>query len=659
MATQAQAGVPQHPGAHAAASPAAAAASGSIGAKAAAAVEAEAECAVLEDFKKCSESLLWKLMMSFYDKKGVESWSQGIVPHFITCNAFIGRAYAKVLHGFLCDSMRGGPTKIDPAEPLYIIELGAGSGKFGFFMLQALMELKATSPFPLENIVYVMTDFTKQNFDFWTEHEGLKGFVESGQLDFAIFDAVADGEITLHRSGKVLKPKSMANPLCIVANYLFDTLYHDIFQVSKDGALTEGLISVGSKRSEEPDILDPDIIKRLHNRFQYNPIESSYYAGTEEEDVPHFERVFEWYKSYFAGSTSGASILVPIGAMRALRRLLRFSNGRGIVISGDKGHNNPDQFRGQSDPHIAVHGSFSVMVNYHAIGMLFTSRGGFALHNPQEEASLKVSCFVATGGTEAVDDGRGWTGDMVQVRDDEGAAAFPHLAEQFNDHVSTFGPNDFFVMQKALKEDAPTPTLKSIVALLKLGSWDPDVFYKFRDILLDQVPTAGPKLRNDICRGIPLMWKRYYMLDKDKDIAFEIGRFYYGIRDYANALKFYGISVSSIGNHHVTSHNMGLCQYSMGRPEEALIFFESALEINAKYEKARQWGNRVRKELARAKGIEAEAQGEAPKTAVATLGDVHVEVPAGAGGAAVPAPPAPAGGGDAVEGARAPASVPE
>ena len=47
---------------------------------------------VLEDFTRCSDSVLWKLMMSFYDRKGVESWSQGIVPHFITCNAFIGRA---------------------------------------------------------------------------------------------------------------------------------------------------------------------------------------------------------------------------------------------------------------------------------------------------------------------------------------------------------------------------------------------------------------------------------------------------------------------------------------------------------------------------------------------------------------------------------------
>lgn len=51
---------------------------------------------VLEDFTQCSQSHLWKLMMSFYDRKGVESWSQGIVPHFITCNTFISKSYVKV-----------------------------------------------------------------------------------------------------------------------------------------------------------------------------------------------------------------------------------------------------------------------------------------------------------------------------------------------------------------------------------------------------------------------------------------------------------------------------------------------------------------------------------------------------------------------------------
>lgn len=49
-----------------------------------------------------------------------------------------------------------------------------------------------------------------------------------------------------------------------------------------------------------------------------------------------------------------------------------------------------------------------------------------------------------------------------------------------------------------------------------------------------------------------------------QDVAFEIGRFYYGIREYQNALKFYRDSSENVGQHHVTFHNMGLCYYSMG-----------------------------------------------------------------------------------------------
>lgn len=46
-----------------------------VGKDAEAAVVPKARC-VLEDFTPCSKSHLWKLMMSFYDRKGVESWSQ-------------------------------------------------------------------------------------------------------------------------------------------------------------------------------------------------------------------------------------------------------------------------------------------------------------------------------------------------------------------------------------------------------------------------------------------------------------------------------------------------------------------------------------------------------------------------------------------------------
>ncbi len=47
------------------------------------------------------------------------------------------------------------------------------------------------------------------------------------------------------------------------------------------------------------------------------------------------------------------------------------------------------------------------------------------------------------------------------------------------------------------------------------------------------------------------VWTNYYMMDLEKDIAFEIGRFYYGIRDYTNALWYYCESTRTIGYVHM------------------------------------------------------------------------------------------------------------
>lgn len=663
-------------------------------------------------------------MMSFYDRKGVKSWSQGIVPHFITCNAFIGRAYAKVLLGFIRDCMcPDAKVALDPQEPLYIVELGAGSGKFSFFMLKALNDLAGVLPnFPPSKIIYVMTDFTQNNLNFWNQHPGLRPYIERGQLDLAIFDAVNDTVIKLHHSGVTLKPNTLKNPICVVANYLFDTLCHDIFQV-EGNELKEGLISVGSRNDFEPDALDPEIIKRFDNQFRYQPVTDKYYKLEDPADTKHFKRILRWYLDYFGDSPSGASILMPIGALRALRRLTSFSGGRALVLSGDKGNNNPEQFRGLMDPHIAVHGSFSVMVNYHAIGLYFISRNGFVLHNPQEEASLKVSAFILTGDEEdddqaneawkrmedisragrvnqdevrsvsAVADGtsstrpgansgprptghtnannvkgasaRGtkeddmgspstavssvnslpqngpsatdksapadgieqpqqhpsavaskmhclWTGDEMEQISATRSLSFPHLCRVFEDEIIRFGPNDFFVLQKSMKEDSQQPTLKGIIALLKLGDWDPDVFYKFRDVILNQAPVCGCKLRNDLCRDLPRVWDNHYSLDKDKDVSFEVGRFYYGIREHEKALQFYRTSTEHIGEHHVTFHNMGLCYYSLGQLDIALQNFEKSLQLNADYEKARSWQQKVSREIERQKSLLSSQTKEAP-----------------------------------------------
>jgi hypothetical protein len=211
-----------------------------------------------------------------------------------------------------------------------------------------------------------------------------------------------------------------------------------------------------------------------------------------------------------------------------------------------------------------------------------------------------VSSFVlapeGTFDTKGSDD-KFFLGDELAQTDTIRAFHFPHLMQEFKDSVDQFGPNDFFVLQKSMKEEFPNPSLKAVVSLLKLGDWDTDVFFKFKDAILSGAPTCGQKLRNDLCRGMPRIWNHYYQLDMDKDIAFEIGRFYYGIRDYEPALKYYEESVKGIGEHHVTFHNQGLCHYSLGRLDVGLVCFRKALSMNAEYEKARSWIEKVENEI--------------------------------------------------------------
>jgi len=561
----------------------------------------------LEEYKRFSESILWSFMMNFYDKKGVESWSKGIVPYFITSNAHIGRTYAKLLQGFLCDLSKGGGSwvELDRNEKLYIVELGAGAGKFSFFMLKALWELKNVIDFPVQNITYVLTDFTESNVNFWKGHHALKPFVESGQLDFAIFDASNDDHITLINSGVTLSQDNPTeNPIFVVANYIFDTLCHDVFHVDA-GVLKEGLVAVGTSKEGEPDLRDPDIIETINNKYKYVPTDVDYYADIERNvDAPHFKSMLTWYKSYFTDNDPnelGASVLIPIGSIRALRNISDASKAGTVILAGDKANCHPNAFRGLVDPHFAIHGSFSVMANFHAIGVYCTSRGGFYMHNQAEEASLQVSCFVIPP-----TDGRKSDGDdVVDFLKDEGlakvagerASEFPLFVQAFNDNVDSFGPSDFFALQRCVKEETPNPSLGNIVALLRLSNWDPDIYFKFRDQILAQVASASCKLRNDLIKGMPRIWDNYFELDKEKDVAFEIGRFYYGCLKYGEALKYYGLSSDTLGEHHVTFHNMGLCHYSMGNLETALGYFKKALALKSTYEKAASWIEKVSKEI--------------------------------------------------------------
>lgn len=105
-----------------------------------------------------------------------------------------------------------------------------------------------------------MTDFFESNLESWRALPCLQRFIASGHLDFAVFDALDGTDFTLQQAGVrprvgccwfpllhsrlarqiTLNASTLRNPLIIVANYVFDTLPHDVYQVGLFGVKSCG-----------------------------------------------------------------------------------------------------------------------------------------------------------------------------------------------------------------------------------------------------------------------------------------------------------------------------------------------------------------------------------------------------------------------------------
>lgn len=208
---------------------------------------------VLENQVALRSSLIWRLQRAFYEDRGLTAWSDAVVPNFVTSNSFIAGAYARVVLGILQDVYGSAGARnpaTDYAQPVYIVELGAGHGKLGYLVVEALLRYRAF--FPATDCIlpfkYVLTDVAASNVEAWLQHPHLVDFMEAGALDVAVFDAERDSEIRLRKCGQTLKAGAVANPVVVLANYVFDSLATDAFRI-ENGELQQACVSLHAQPS--------------------------------------------------------------------------------------------------------------------------------------------------------------------------------------------------------------------------------------------------------------------------------------------------------------------------------------------------------------------------------------------------------------------------
>jgi hypothetical protein len=317
------------------------------------------------------------------------------------------------------------------------------------------------------------------------------------------------------------------------------------------------------------------------------------------EGAPELDALLAGYAAAPTLRAAGGSVLVPVGAAAALRSLLALSSGRLVLLAGDKGYSRLCELEGLRDPHVALHGAVSFMVNFHALRALAKARGAACMQTPAFEgfksaafffdaaaggaaapAAAPAPAFVFSDGEDAADLGLGaeevgsggFRAALAALSAPApapapAAAPYPLTRVAVADNLTAgFSVDDFSTLQRAIKDECGEPSLKLVLALVRLANHDADVFYKFKRTLIEQTPAApADTVLKDVRADVDRLFAANYPLQRGKDVCFECGRLLMGVRDYAAAADFFHRSNELCGEHHVTFHNMGICYFYLVR----------------------------------------------------------------------------------------------
>ena len=171
-----------------------------------------------------------------------------------------------------------------------------------------------------------MTDVSPSIIDYWQSHPSLRPLVDSGVLDFAIFDAAQPSEVQLTNSRKALRPGELVNPMLVLANYLFDSIPQDCFSVG-GGTLYENLVTIRSPGPGVASSSGQPALKDLQVSLESHPTRADYYTD------PAFDGILDGYRQRL----DNVILLFPIDGMRCVRFFHDLSPRGTLFLIGDIG----------------------------------------------------------------------------------------------------------------------------------------------------------------------------------------------------------------------------------------------------------------------------------------------------------------------------------
>ncbi len=499
----------------------------------------------IEAYTPLRNSSLWTLQQNYFKTKGVTAW-QGEVPFYISSNAFIATRYAQLVLDAIKDILTIHPEL--KAETFYIIELGAGLGKFSFYFLKAFFSLQDLKD-PI-SICYIMTDVAEKNKTFWKENPYFQSLVNKGCLDFAILDVASDIKNTkfvfLEERNITLSELELKTPLMIIANYVFDCIQQDAFQI----------------QNQEVNEIQFKIKSRYKN---YNQSKSEHLRELQFEFLnqlnvaPYSDSILNTIlQEYKIELLENSFFTMPLGAIAFLKHIASLTNNNYFLIVGDKGIAKSERWSGFKQKDLfSYDGCYAFMVNFDALGRYVKATGGDCLLTNNTN-SFKICLYSS------------------QYH----FSNLPRVSGSFLHDMERFGADEFCSLNEAVQPHCYGLSLKALIAHLRLSCWDVEVYLDIHDRLIELVSNVSVSLSSDIVRDMQCVEDNIYYYPGMVNLYNQLGMFYQTIGQAEKAITLYKKALLIWGETMEPYHNLGMIYDAIGDRDLAISHYQKSLALN-------------------------------------------------------------------------------
>ncbi|OII74451.1 uncharacterized protein cubi_00004 [Cryptosporidium ubiquitum] len=557
---------------------------------------------LVEENVDLTKSCLWSILERYYETVSIDAWRKNQVPSFITSNTRLACGYARLIHNFIMDQNPTGTL----SRKVYIVEIGGGHGRFTFFLLRALERYSTVwkdlgyydVPFK-----YIFTDASDASFSFLTrESSALIPYIQKGWLEFACFNGNSSepSDIKFGLSKQETIPSESS--IVLVCNYVLDSLLTDAIAISKDKVISKATVSVYSSQVEE-DLTHPSIADRmtlswswkeiLDEDFSLNSIhsenrisntfdkvekiqETEYLTVKEKLLIKYFQFDYSLYnvvKSYLDLDRE-MSFVLPLGAIKMLRRFYQHSAGNICVLIGDKGYPDDTEFISIKPPHIAVHGCMSFMVNLDAIKKYFCDLGGSYLATRYKD-TFQITCIL--GGKKSL---------------------FPRVVASFIDSQEDLAPDNLLNIQRGFEQLSSNPSslshgLKPYLGVLRYSLHDPFILWVLRNGILANIGDLNIRQREDIILDLRSVYQNIYPLEINIDVFDLLAQICLKGGFVNDAIFYYNESLRCCPEmiHPSTYVNLAKCYQSQRNWKKAFHFCNEALKLDPNYPPALEFNS--------------------------------------------------------------------